>query len=674
MATEFSYKLKQTGKEVQEALNKLCDNQDEYGKDLPSNSPLVADGIGKVKFIAPFSVDDTYLNYSDTTNKVSIKVDKLATKDDLKNVQLKSNLKVNLDEVSDETYPSTSAIKNFVNDKIVNLNKENNLTGSIPDSDLIEKYFKLKKLKSNVLYTASLSTQVGTDTVPNLPCLIYQTGNINNTSASVNLLILYRNNWRYIEAINNGSSLSIDSDKAYNFDELGSGETTSKIGNLSDLKTSEKGNIVSAINDVFDLITATDGKIGDLSSLTTSEKSNLVAAINSIKGSGDSKTKLSEFIDDLGNNPVHTHSIYQEKLPLVSSEGYLKGNVDGSYTWEKISAVPFNILSGEPSDNEKLKTAFDEKQNKLSLGANIYFDIEGRLAATDTTYEAGTGVNIYQNPEKTKWFISLADTGTKIELVYSDTLPIEIPTANNFNKIYSIKSTEETDEKNVREEYYAVRQSDGSYTWELVGRSIKAQLTNYVPITRKVNEKNLSSDIVLTLDDIKDGSSRVLTKGTVTSVIVNENGYTPNNGVVTLPDYFVKSEMTNLLGQKQDKLTAGTNIKIENNTISADCYGKFGEIQGEVEDDTKITTYVSNQLSSFKTNNVDTVAADVNNLKTAKQNIITKDTELVAKSIDASLKYLTTEPTSANTDGLKIVVLNNEPEARYDGYLYIILA
>lgn len=38
----------------------------------------------------------------------------------------------------------------------------------------------------------------------------------------------------------------------------------------------------------------------------------------------------------------------------------------------------------------------------------------------------------------------------------------------------------------------------------------------------------------------------------------------------------------------------------------------------------------------------------------------------------ASLPYLTTAPTSDNTDGLKIVVLNSEPSTRYNGYLYII--
>ena len=34
--------------------------------------------------------------------------------------------------------------------------------------------------------------------------------------------------------------------------------------------------------------------------------------------------------------------------------------------------------------------------------------------------------------------------------------------------------------------------------------------------------------------------------------------------------------------------------------------------------------------------------------------------------------YLTEAPTSANTDGLKFVVLSSDPATKYDGYIYII--
>lgn len=42
-------------------------------------------------------------------------------------------------------------------------------------------------------------------------------------------------------------------------------------------------------------------------------------------------------------------------------------------------------------------------------------------------------------------------------------------------------------------------------------------------------------------------------------------------------------------------------------------------------------------------------------------------------SIDKTgLPYLTEAPIEANENGIKIVVLDEEPEVKYDGYMYII--
>lgn len=46
----------------------------------------------------------------------------------------------------------------------------------------------------------------------------------------------------------------------------------------------------------------------------------------------------------------------------------------------------------------------------------------------------------------------------------------------------------------------------------------------------------------------------------------------------------------------------------------------------------------------------------------------------VCDGVTNGLGYLTTAPTSANNDGIKIVVLSSEPATKYNGYLYIILA
>ena len=65
------------------------------------------------------------------------------------------------------------------------------------------------------------------------------------------------------------------------------------IGTLSSLQTSEKSNLVGAINEVNTNSTNNATNIGTLSSLSTTEKSNLVGAVNEVKSEADgNKTNI----------------------------------------------------------------------------------------------------------------------------------------------------------------------------------------------------------------------------------------------------------------------------------------------------------------------------------------------------------------------------------------------
>ncbi len=55
-----------------------------------------------------------------------------------------------------------------------------------------------------------------------------------------------------------------------------------KVGDLEDLVTTNKSDVVSAINEIAGELTDVDNKIGSLSDLTTTEKSNIVGAINEL--------------------------------------------------------------------------------------------------------------------------------------------------------------------------------------------------------------------------------------------------------------------------------------------------------------------------------------------------------------------------------------------------------
>lgn len=153
----------------------------------------------------------------------------------------------------------------------------------------------------------------------------------------------------------------------------------------------------------------------------------------------------------------------------------------------------------------------------------------------------------------------------------------------------------------------------------------------------------------------------------------------------------------------QEKLVSGTNIKtINGNSVLG---------SGDLDTNSNITTTYSPSGSyspgnlviynhqlyeciSSTTGTWDSTkwrSTNVKNLLLAKQDLLDERdlaTALITNAIGfnggnlragqidpsciSALPYLTTAPSSANTSGLKIVVLSAEPATRYSGYLYII--
>lgn len=90
-----------------------------------------------------------------------------------------------------------------------------------------------------------------------------------------------------------------------------SGHTT-KIGDLSTLTTTEKTNLVGAVNENVTSISGNTSKIGDLSSLTTTNKTNIVSGVNEVNGkigalsdlSTQTKTNIVASINELNTNTI----------------------------------------------------------------------------------------------------------------------------------------------------------------------------------------------------------------------------------------------------------------------------------------------------------------------------------------------------------------------------------
>ena len=144
----------------------------------------------------------------------------------------------------------------------------------------------------------------------------------------------------------------------------------------------------------------------------------------------------------------------------------------------------------------------------------------------------------------------------------------ELPTAAQatMGKIYLVAhSHNPSDGKPDSYDEFITVQSRSTYKWERIGNT-DIDLSGYVPTTRKINNKPLSSDIRLEPSDVgvteKDFPGLNKT-GTVTAVKMNDTTKNPVSGVIDLG-----TVITDITG-KQDKLS-DTQLNAVNSGITAD--------------------------------------------------------------------------------------------------------
>ena len=116
------------------------------------------------------------------------------------------------------------------------------------------------------------------------------------------------------------------------------------IGTLTSLTTTEKTNLVGAVNEVkgtadaaLGLANTNKASIGTLTNLTTTEKGNLVGAVNEVKGSADAaQTKADDAFTQANTNKASigtlTNLTTTEKGNLVGAVNEVKGSVDAANT------------------------------------------------------------------------------------------------------------------------------------------------------------------------------------------------------------------------------------------------------------------------------------------------------------------------------------------------------
>ena len=170
----------------------------------------------------------------------------------------------------------------------------------------------------------------------------------------------------------------------------GSENTGEIIGNLEDLATTDKSNLVNAINEVNTNANAAKSnastaisRIGTLSSLNTSTKTNLVNAINEVKNSVTSTTTtLSSGL-----------KVVEERTILYSGNALFNGcyfplTISTKAQFQSFDYIEIEIPSCDAYTNDgglynsirKFQTCIRAKMEATSI--NIYFDYTGDTSGT----------------------------------------------------------------------------------------------------------------------------------------------------------------------------------------------------------------------------------------------------------------------------------------------------
>lgn len=147
--------------------------------------------------------------------------------------------------------------------------------------------------------------------------------------------------------------------------------------------------------------------IGTLSTLNTTEKSNLVGAINELKTASDAKQGTLDFDSSPtsgSTNPVTSGGVYTalagkqdtldfDSAPTEYSDNLVKSGVIYTALVGKADATATQTALNSKADATATQTALAGKQNALTAGANITIETVNdalTISATNTTYSAAT--------------------------------------------------------------------------------------------------------------------------------------------------------------------------------------------------------------------------------------------------------------------------------------------
>lgn len=288
-----------------------------------------------------------------------------------------------------------------------------------------------------------------------------------------------------------------------------------------------------------------------------------------------------------------------------------------------------------------ISEAVADKQDKLTAGSNINIDENNVISATDTTYSAGNGLNLdsqnafsvdttvvatQQNLSNEVTNRENADNALQAQIdgiaASSDVVDIvgtyaELQSYDTQHlKDNDIIKVLQDETQNNATTYY--RWSTATESFTLIGQegpyyTKAAADSQFVPQTRTINGKALSSNITLNASDVSalSASNIEQTTGSSTSQIMSQKATTDALGIkLNISDYVVDSQLAdstnpvqnkvinNLIGNMpSDFFTGSATTSASGTEVSFNKALKIKEY--ELEGDTQQQTYTGKNLFDY---------------------------------------------------------------------------
>lgn len=242
----------------------------------------------------------------------------------------------------------------------------------------------------------------------------------------------------------------------------------------------------------------------------------------------------------------------------------------------------------------------------------------------------------------------------------------ELPTAAKatMGKIYlKAHSHNPSDGQPDSYDEFITVESGSTYNWERIGNT-DIDLSGYVPATRKINSKALSSDFNLSAADVgvTEAAFPGLNKtGTVTAVKMNGTTKNPASGVVDLGTIITSHQS---LDGKQDRLS-DVQLNAVNSGITEDRVGTYDGY----------ATTIAGKQDKLSTAQLDAVNSGITETKRTRYdgyeatiNQKANNADLAQVATSGSYNDLTDKPTilsEADVKGIKVNNAANADSARY---------